>query len=97
MSQDRSPTHFHSEYGVPDEIIESQLPIDSGWGLQDGFVHKIQGGESVLKWMYYGDPKDRCIWFAKVNGCWVFTLQLSAPKGLLRECEVQRQSGPREV
>lgn len=88
---DRSPSQVRAEYGVPDEIIESQLPIDSGWGRQDGFIHKIQGGESVLKWMYYGDPKDRCFWFAKVDGNWVFTLQLMAPIGLFREREDQKR------
>ena len=91
MSHDRSPSQVRTEYGDPDEIIESHVPVDSVWGLQDGFSHKIQGGESVLKWMYYGDPKDRCIWFAKVDGNWVLTHTVMAPIGLFREREDQRR------
>lgn len=76
--------------GQPNESVVAEIPIDSDWGMQDSLRYKIAPGEAVQQWLYYGNERDLCIWFAKVATAWKVTLVHSVPVGLMSE---KRESG----
>ncbi len=81
----QTPADIEAEFGTPDEVNESVVPLGSGWGLQPSLKHKIQEGEPVLHWQYFGSSFDKSYFFAKVSGKWQLTLEACVPVGTFRK------------
>jgi hypothetical protein len=80
ISRGMSPEQVKSVLGSPAIELETSVPDDSAWGMQDIFWIKIPAGKPCLEWVYRGTSVDFTIWFAFDNQNWTTALKLPIPR-----------------